>query len=104
MAVERNPLLMMEPELQQEMPTSNFDSRGETPSIEAEVLEESTVNFLPTEDGGVEVEFGHTEEMVMSGPTGSHYENIAEYLDEDDLEEEIPYGSPSGDLDDDEEL
>ena len=85
MAVERNPLLMMEQGIQEESPTSNFDSRGETPSIEAEVLEESTVNFLPTEDGGVEVEFGDTEEMVMSGPTGSHYENIAEYLDEDDL-------------------
>ena len=52
MAVERNPLLMMEPELQQEMPTSNFDVRGETPSIEAEMLEENIINFMPTEDGG----------------------------------------------------
>ena len=87
MAVERNPLLMMEPELQQEMPTSNFDVRGETPSIEAEMLEENIVNFMPTEDGGVEVEFGEMEEMMISGPMGSHFENLAEYLEEEDLDD-----------------
>ena len=85
MAVERNPLEMMDPELQQEMPVSNFDSMGETPSIEAEMLEESIVNFMPTDDGGVEVEFGEMEEMMISGPEGSHFENLAELLDDDDL-------------------
>ena len=85
MAVERNPLLMMEQGIEDESPTSNFDVRGEMPSIEAELLEESVVNFMPTEDGGVEVEFGEMEEMMISGPMGSHFENLAEYLDEDDL-------------------
>ena len=85
MAVERNPLEMMEPELQQEMPVSNFDSMGGTPSIEAEMLEENIVNFMPTDDGGVEVEFGEMEEMMISGPMGSHFENLAELLDDEDL-------------------
>ena len=92
MAVERNPLTMMDPALQEEMPTSNFTPSGETPSIEADMMEESissnVVNFMPTEDGGVEVEFSETEEdMVLSGPMGSHYENLAEHLSEEDLTE-----------------
>ena len=33
MAVERNPLTMMDPALQEEMPTSNFTPSGETPFI-----------------------------------------------------------------------
>ena len=87
MAVERNPLEAMEPELKEEMPVSNFDVRGDSPSIEAEMMEENIINFMPTEDGGVEVEFGEIEEMVISGPMGSHFENLAEYLSEEDLTE-----------------
>ena len=87
MAVERNPLEAMEPELQEEMPVSNFSVMGDTPSIEAEMMAENIVNFMPTEDGGVEVEFGEIEELTISGPIGSHFENIAEFLEEEDLEE-----------------
>ena len=68
MAVERNPLEAMEPALQEEMPVSNFSVMGDTPSIEAEMMAENIVNFMPTEDGGVEVEFGEIEELTISGP------------------------------------
>jgi len=87
MAVERNPLEVMEPELKEEMPVSNFDVRGDSPSIEAEMMEDNIINFMPTDDGGVEVEFGEIEEMVISGPMGSHFENLAEHLSEEDLTE-----------------
>ena len=87
MAVERNPLEAMEPELKEEMPVSNFDVRGDSPSIEAEMMEDNIINFMPTDDGGVEVEFGEIEEMVISGPMGSHFENLAEHLSEEDLTE-----------------
>ena len=88
MAVERNPLTTMDPALQEEMPTSNFTPSGDTPSIEAEMMEENVINFMPTEDGGVEVEFSETQEdMVISGPQGSHYENLAEHLSDEDLTE-----------------
>ena len=87
MAVERNPLEAMEPELQEEMPVSNFSVMGDNPSIEAEMMAENIINFMPTEDGGVEVEFGEIEELTISGPMGSHFENIAEFLEEEDLEE-----------------
>tara|TARA_A100001515_G_scaffold134627_1_gene124896 strand:+ start:255 stop:2747 length:2493 start_codon:yes stop_codon:yes gene_type:complete len=87
MAVERNPLEALEPELKEEMPVSNFDVRGDTPSIEAEMMEDNIINFMPTDDGGVEVEFGEIEEMVISGPMGSHFENLAEHLSEEDLTE-----------------
>ena len=87
MAVERNPLEALEPELKEEMPVSNFDVRGDSPSIEAEMMEDNIINFMPTDDGGVEVEFGEIEEMVISGPMGSHFENLAEHLSEEDLTE-----------------
>jgi len=87
MAVERNPLEAMEPELKEEMPVSNFDVMGDSPSIEAEMMEDNIINFMPTDDGGVEVEFGEIEEMVISGPMGSHFENLAEHLSEEDLTE-----------------
>ena len=88
MAVERNPLTTMDPALQEEMPTSNFTPSGDTPSIEAEMMEENVINFMPTEDGGVEVEFSETQEdMVISGPQGSHYENLAEHLSDEALTE-----------------
>ena len=82
MAVERNPLEAMEPELKEEMPVSNFDVRGDSPSIEAEMMEDNIINFMPTDDGGVEVEFGEIEEMVISGHMGSHFETLAEHLSE----------------------
>ena len=46
MAVERNPLEAMEPELQEEMPVSNFSVMGDTPSIEAEMMAENIVKSL----------------------------------------------------------
>ena len=93
MAVERNPneLLIEQAEVASEdaLPVSNFlpPSLGGT-SIPVEEEEDNIINFMPTEDGGVEVEFSDIqEEMVISGPMGSHYENLAEHLSDEDLTE-----------------
>ena len=93
MAVARNPneLLMEQAEVASEdaLPVSNFlpPSLGGT-SIPVEEEEDNIINFMPTEDGGVEVEFSDIqEEMVISGPMGSHYENLAEHLSDEDLTE-----------------
>ena len=78
MAVEQNPFLEMEEvkELRRESPSLNLVEDTE---------EEESVQFNPTEDGGVEVEFGDMEEISMMGLAQDHYANLAEELDEDDL-------------------
>ena len=78
MAVEQNPFLEMEEvkELRRESPSLNLVEDTE---------EEESVQFNPTEDGGVEVEFGDMEEISMMGLAQDHYANLAEELDEADL-------------------
>ena len=78
MAVEQNPFLEMEEvkELRRESPSLN---------LVEDVEEEESVQFSPTEDGGVEVEFGDIEAIAMMGLEQDHYANLAEMIDEDDL-------------------
>ena len=78
MAVEQNPFLEMEEvkELRRESPSLNLVEDTE---------EEESVQFSPTEDGGVEVEFGDIEAIAMMGLEQDHYANLAEMIDEDDL-------------------
>ena len=77
MAVEQNPFLPEE-EIK--------ELRRESPVLETEG---EVVQFSPTDDGGVEVEFGDTEVeadlLIISEQ--DHYANLAEFLEEDDLVE-----------------
>ena len=77
MAVEQNPFLPEEEikELRREAPV--LETEGEV------------VQFSPTDDGGVEVEFGDTEieaDLLIIAEQ-DHYANLAEFLEEDDLVE-----------------
>jgi hypothetical protein len=59
--------------------------RRESPVLETEG---EVVQFSPTDDGGVEVEFGDTEiEEDLLIIEQDHYANLAEFLEEDDLVE-----------------
>ena len=77
MAVEQNPFLPEE-EIK--------ELRRESPVLETEG---EVVQFSPTDDGGVEVEFGDTEieADVLIIAEQDHYANLAEFLEEDDLVE-----------------
>ena len=75
MAVEQNPFLPEE-EIK--------ELRRESPVLETEG---EVVQFSPTDDGGVEVEFGDTEieaDLLIIAEQ-DHYANLAEFLEEDDL-------------------
>ena len=77
MAVEQNPFLPEE-EIK--------ELRRESPVLETEG---EVVQFSPTDDGGVEVEFGDTEieaDLLVIAEQ-DHYANLAEFLEEDDLVE-----------------
>ena len=77
MAVEQNPFLPEE-EIK--------ELRRESPVLETEG---EVVQFSPTDDGGVEVEFGDTEmeaDLLIIAEQ-DHYANLAEFLEEDDLVE-----------------
>ena len=77
MAVEQNPFMEIEEvkELRQDSPSLSLVSEEELESVQ----------FSPTSDGGVEVEFGDMEEIAMMGMEDDHYANLAEILDDDDL-------------------
>ena len=78
MAVEQNPFAEVE---------EVKELRRESPLLEEEV-EGEVVQFNPTSDGGVEVEFGDIEEIsIMGVMEQDHYANLAEFLEEDDLVE-----------------
>ena len=77
MAVEQNPFLPEE-EIK--------ELRRESPVLETEG---EVVQFSPTDDGGVEVEFGDAEmeaDLLIIAEQ-DHYANLAEFLEEDDLVE-----------------
>jgi len=80
MAIEQNPFIEIEEvkELRRESPSLSLVEEDD------ELIEEN-VQFSPTSDGGVEVEFGDIEEISMMGLEQDHYENLAEILEEDDL-------------------
>ena len=76
MAVEQNPFAEVE---------EVKELRRESPLLEEEV-EGEVVQFNPTSDGGVEVEFGDIEEIsIMGVMEQDHYANLAEVLEDDDL-------------------
>lgn len=77
MAVEQNPFMEIEEvkELRRDSPSLSLVSEEELESVQ----------FSPTSDGGVEVEFGDMEEIAMMGMEDDHYANLAEILDDDDL-------------------
>jgi len=80
MAIEQNPFIEIEEvkELGRESPSLSLVEEDD------ELLEEN-VQFSPTEDGGVEVEFGDIEEIALMGMEQDHYANLAEVLEEDEL-------------------
>jgi len=80
MAIEQNPFIEIEEvkELRRESPSLSLVEEDD------ELLEEN-VQFSPTEDGGVEVEFGDIEEIALMGMEQDHYANLAEVLEEDEL-------------------
>jgi hypothetical protein len=61
---------------------------GLTAVVDAELPTGSAVSIEPTEDGGVEIEFGPEEsedDEAPAGPQGEHDENLVGYLDPEDL-------------------
>jgi len=80
MAIEQNPFIEIEEvkELRRESPSLSLVE-------EDDEFTEENVQFNPTSDGGVEVEFGDIEEIAMMGMEQDHYANLAEILEDDEL-------------------
>lgn len=54
-------------------------------ALAAEIPVGTVISMEPTEDGGLEIEFGDDElEDVQEGPQGEHDENLAQYLKDDE--------------------
>ena len=80
MAIEQNPFIEIEEvkELRRESPSLSLVE-------EDDEFTEENVQFNPTSDGGVEVEFGDIEEISMMSMEQDHYANLAEILEDDEL-------------------
>lgn len=62
----------------------DIEIEDEEPSFDIEIEGETTVT--PTEDGGVVVEFGETEDEEEGMPPTAHDANLADVIDDDELQ------------------